>query len=598
MKHATQSFIKASRHICDSRRNQSLHRTLLELKKDTSIKICFYDKGNGVLIVNSDEYYDKLNEIVLDRSKFTEVKVNPKLAHPIIRNENKIKNYLAKHVKDCISKSEYEFIVPSGSQPGKLYGLGKVHKPNIPFRPVVSMICTAEYNLGKYLDKCIKRHIPSKFMLDSTSSFLDRISNFVFKPSDVLISFDVVSLFTNVPLKETISEIAEIVYKSDSPPTFGKDVFIRLMEFATSGMFLYNDRLYKQTDGVTMGSPLGPTLANFCLGILESKMFENGLNGPDSSQYPALYLRYVDDIFCVFREGVPYQAFLDKLNDLHPNLKFTYELGPKMLPFLDTCISLPTSSTDSFTSKIFRKSSYTSLILNFSAMCPQKWKFGLIQCLLHRAYMISSSWDIFHKEVEFLKNLFIRNGYPVKTFYTCLRRFVNNKFKKDTKTKIVDDKVETMFFIPYIGMSSVIYGRKIREILKSNYCVDVRIVFTSFKVRNYFSLKSRTPSSLLSNVVYKFQCLCDTDQVYIGKTKRHLTVRVREHGNSRSAIFDHLQLCSRCKDNFSCNRFKILDRGRDDFETTIKEALYIKNSRPKLNKQLYTQGSSFILSVF
>ena len=69
--------------------------------------------------------------------------------------------------------------------------------------------------------------------------------------------------------------------------------------------------------------------------------------------------------FCVFREGVPYQAFLDKLNDLHPNLKFTYELGPKMLHFLDTCISLPTSSTDSFTSKIFRKSSYTSLILNF-----------------------------------------------------------------------------------------------------------------------------------------------------------------------------------------------------------------------------------------
>ena len=117
-------------------------------------------------------------------------------------------------------------------------------------------------------------------------------------------------------------------------------------------------------------------------------------------------------------------------------------------------------------------------------------------------------------------------------------------------------------------------------------------------VRNYFSLKSRTLSSLLSNVVYKFHCLCDTDQVYIGKTKRHLTARVREHGNSRSAIFDHLQLCSRCKDNFSCNRFKILDCGRDDFETTIKEALYIKNSRPKLNKQLYTQGSSFILSVF
>ena len=75
----------------------------------------------------------------------------------------------------------------------------------------------------------------------------------------------------------------------------------------------------------------------------------------------------------------------------------------------------------------------------------------------------------------------------------------------------------------------------------------------------------------------KFQCLCDTDEVYIGKTKRHLTARVREHVYLHSAIFNHLQLCfSRCRDNFSCNRFKILDHGRDDFETTIEEALYIK----------------------
>ena len=54
-----------------------------------------------------------------------------------------------------------------------------------------------------------------------------------------------------------------------------------------------------------------------------------------------------------------------------------------------------------------------------------------------------------------------------------LSALVNNKFKKDTKTKIVDDKVETMFSIPYIGMSSVINGRTIHGILKSNYCVDV-----------------------------------------------------------------------------------------------------------------------------
>ena len=114
--------------------------------------------------------------------------------------------------------------------------------------------------------------------------------------------------------------------------------------------------------------------------------------------------------------------------------------------------------------------------------------------------------------------------------------------------------------------------------INSNICITEDWGMIHLKVRNYFSLRSRTPSSLLSNVVDKFQWLLDTGQVYIGKTKRHLTVRVREHGNSHCAIFDHLQLCSRCKDNFSCDRFKILDHGRDDFETTIKEALYIKNS--------------------
>ena len=71
----------------------------------------------------------------------------------------------------------------------------------------------------------------------------------------------------------------------------------------------------------------------------------------------------MEDIVCVFRDGVPNQAFLDKLNNLHPNLKFTHELGPKMLPFLETCITLPTSSENSSTSKIFHKSSYNSLTL-------------------------------------------------------------------------------------------------------------------------------------------------------------------------------------------------------------------------------------------
>ena len=69
------------------------------------------------------------------------------------------------------------------------------------------MINTAEYHLAKYLDSIIKPHIPSEFMLESTSSFLGKLKEFCFKPTDILISFDVVSLFTNVPLEHSLNKL-------------------------------------------------------------------------------------------------------------------------------------------------------------------------------------------------------------------------------------------------------------------------------------------------------------------------------------------------------------------------------------------------------
>ena len=370
------------------------------------------------------------------------------------------------------------------------------------------------------------------------------------------------------------------------------------MRIATSGIFMYRDRYFRQVDGVTMCSPLGPTMANFCLADLEAKLLRDSSDEPFA---PSLYLHYVDDIFCVFRQNSSHQQFLDKLHCLHSNLKFTSEIGPSVLPYLDTTISLPTTEDGCFTSKVFRKRTYTGLILNCSVVYPQKWKFGLIQCLLHRAYTISSNWFTSSQEVDFLKGVFSQNGYPEDLFTSCLRRFVNNKCDRSIQnSKNKEDRVETIFFIPYIGLPSIIFSRKLKELFKKYYCIDIRIVFTSFKVKNYFSLKCSTPLPLLANVVYKFKCLRDANNIYIGKTIRHLATRVKEHGTSpsNSAVSNHLISCETCKLNFSCDSFSLIDSGRNDFEVTIKEALHIKFKKPTINKQLFSQGSSFVLNVF
>jgi len=72
------------------------------------------------------------------------------------------------------------------------------------------MINTAEHELAKYLDSIIKIHIPDNFMLRSTTSFIDRIKTFTFSSRQMLVSFDVVSLFTNIPLKETTDIVADL----------------------------------------------------------------------------------------------------------------------------------------------------------------------------------------------------------------------------------------------------------------------------------------------------------------------------------------------------------------------------------------------------
>ena len=159
---------------------------------------------------------------------------------------------------------------------------------------------------------------------------------------------------------------------------------------------------------------------------------------------------------------------------------------------------------------MFRKATYTGLLLNFDAICPKRWKVGLVKCLIHRAYLICSSWKQFTEEIEYLRTIFVINGYPGRS---CVRSFVHNRFKRTAKVNIKQDGVETysVSLIWVCSRVSMVYGGKIRELFKSFFGIDVKIVFKSFKVKDCFSLKCQTPLPLLANVVYRFKCLHDVD---------------------------------------------------------------------------------------
>ena len=145
---------------------------------------------------------------------------------------------------------------------------------------------------------------------------------------------------------------------------------------------MHKDKFYQQHDGVSMGSPLGPTIANFFLAHIENKV----LNSSGFDFLPKLYVRYastiyatcltfVIDIFAVFPDDKSCTKFLDLLNAQHKNIKFTAEHASKTIPFLDVEIKLTNLGVDTW---VWRKPTKTNLLLNFNAFGPPKWKSGLI----------------------------------------------------------------------------------------------------------------------------------------------------------------------------------------------------------------------------
>ena len=123
-----------------------------------------------------------------------------------------------------------------------------------------------------------------------------------------------------------------------------------------------------------------------------------------------------------------------------------------------------------------------------------------------------------------------------------------------------------------------------KEFCKENF--NIKLVFNSFKVKNYFSYKDPIPNYLKSFLVYKFTC-ASCSSSYIGQTGHHFKFRIEEHikKDNKSHIFKHLQSIATCFDSYISLCFKIIDDANSKFDLKIKEALYINRRKPNLNPQ-------------
>ena len=428
----------------------------------------------------------------------------------------------------------------------------------------------------------------NQYTIDNGYNFRNNILNQ--DDETFMVSFDIESLFTNVPVNETIDIIIRKLFpESDSTfHNFNSDDFRTILKLAVLDTpFIFNNVSYEQIEGVAMGSPLGPTFANIFIASLEEAI----LNSTPSHFKPVFFKRYVDDTFALFKHESEAELFLDFINSLHPNIKYTLEKETNgKLAFLDLLVS---RGSDGFNTEVYRKQTFTGLGLNFYSFCDGKFKKNCISTLLYRAFHYANTWPDFHKELEFLKRFFINNCFPEFFTNRIIKNFLNQQFIRKTPT-ISAQKLKLYASIPFIFNSELKKG--LNKLLAIHFpAVKVILVEKNpLTISSLFNYKDKLSDLMTAGVVYKYVCPRCTRGVYIGSSIRSLHTRISNHrGVSHrtgckltkpefSSIRNHSLIC---KTNIQSEDFQIIGKAAIENELLTLESLLIKKTVPQLNSQ-------------
>ena len=183
-------------------------KSLKELIQLKVLVIQKADKGNTVVITNRENYLKSMKSLLFDNSKFIPLNIDKsKWLNYIFNLENKSKEHFKTlENNNRISEDVFKSICPIGTHPGIWYEPSKVHKividNNLKFRPILSAIDTPVYKLAKLLVPILSPLTVNDYTVKDPFSFAEEVVNF--DHGLFMASLDVGSLFTNIPIVETI----------------------------------------------------------------------------------------------------------------------------------------------------------------------------------------------------------------------------------------------------------------------------------------------------------------------------------------------------------------------------------------------------------
>ncbi|XP_071642143.1 uncharacterized protein [Temnothorax longispinosus] len=494
------NYYSVPKNIFNTKIQKLVSDTKIFLNDNPNLILTRADKGNVTVALDKNKYINEIESLLGDRETYQVINVDP---------TNKLTAYARKILtkwkkSNFISNSTYRRVYCSDGVLPRAYGLPKIHKANCPFRLIISSLNSPLYDLAAFLHRIMIENFPTaKSHIKNSFELVQRLANTRIEDGYKLISLDVVSLFTiyNVSVEMVLDSISArwnyIAAKCKIPkPEFLTTVKLVL----NSTFFTFNGRIYQQTFGTPMGSPLSPIGADIVMQDLENKALT-------ILRYtPSFFNRYVDDIALAAPSAL-LQHTLDVFNSFHPRLQFTMEVGEgDTLNFLEVTMIL---KHNRLTFDWFHKPTFSGRYLNFMSQHPTCQKRGTVIGLIDRVFRLSH--PSFHaKNFGLVIEILLNNGYPLdfvfRVLHERLKLLVN--YRKDGGNDNMTEKEITPFFtIPYVPKITEQFSNISRRVIARQSLSRMVLSFTGLPSSKRLLLLFLQCSLCRRAMVNKLWCL-------------------------------------------------------------------------------------------
>lgn len=436
---------------------QALH----SLRKNKNLVIKKADKNSTTVVLDKERY---IKQALTHLSGNTHYEILIKSRSEEIKMQlNTLINQLYKN--RFIDKITYKYLTEKRDEKiGRLYMLSKIHKLDpenlkllennelnsgeieIPGRPIISLCGSPTERIGHYFNYFLQEIVPLQWTYTKdTTYFINEIEKITLPNDTIMASFDVTSMYTNMEHVEILDAIERAWPKLESRsfeiPLPPKDIMLQILKLIIeNNEFEFNGVIYRQKIGVPMGAPMSPSLTDI-------RMFEIMTDIIDRFAYKNNLIHlsvYRDDGFLLFTGSKEeLVSFFEIANQIHPFLKFTFEISTESLHFLDVTVfkGQRFQTQNILDVRLYRKPTDNYQYLPRSSAHPKSVFKGFVIGEIIRFIRCSNNNKDLEYQIHFFRNKLLARGYKIKEINNWIsigkniRRNTALQYKEKTKNK-------------------------------------------------------------------------------------------------------------------------------------------------------------------